>query len=278
MRSLNGRDLNRFDLPHIWFASDSPSDSTSGRLDSMVPWLVRSWQPIPGQNVTVEIGFKARNFIVSSFLRDTIGGMSPKYETVSLFPLTLTRASPLDNSQISTGTFSMDTTYDYSSVNSLQTIRALKSSGYPLPFYCEVTQDYRASTALDLLSSIGGLLALLQSIHLLLFGKPMFWGLFGTKLISPFGLVGRLYSAQFRKRLRDHYRITEDDSRATQSEPTGAIRVFALLRDYVIDFGPADSSSSSSPDQCGRSENIVGGIGEHELRRRSRQQIIDNNL
>lgn len=44
---------------------------------------------------------------------------------------------------------------------------------------CQVTEEYRISSRFDVLASIGGLLALLQGFHVFLFGRPLFWGLFG---------------------------------------------------------------------------------------------------
>jgi len=49
------------------------------------------------------------------------------------------------------------------------------------PLY-EVIEDYRAQTLLGVLTGIGGLLAALQGLHTLLFGLPLFWGLFGMPL------------------------------------------------------------------------------------------------
>jgi hypothetical protein len=45
-----------------------------------------------------------------------------------------------------------------------------------------IIQEYRQHTFLAALSSIGGLLAILQGFHLLLFGRPLWWGLFGMHL------------------------------------------------------------------------------------------------
>lgn len=44
---------------------------------------------------------------------------------------------------------------------------------------CQVIEEYRIGGAFDILASIGGLLALLQGLHMFLFGRPLFWGLFG---------------------------------------------------------------------------------------------------
>lgn len=44
---------------------------------------------------------------------------------------------------------------------------------------CDFVDDYRSSTVFDVIGSVGGLFALLQAIHVLLFGRPLFWGLTG---------------------------------------------------------------------------------------------------
>jgi hypothetical protein len=43
----------------------------------------------------------------------------------------------------------------------------------------EVVEDYHPQTMLGVVTGIGGLLAALQGLHTLLFGLPLFWGLFG---------------------------------------------------------------------------------------------------
>jgi hypothetical protein len=45
---------------------------------------------------------------------------------------------------------------------------------------CEVIEEYRDSSAFDILGSIGGLLALVQGIYMWLVGRPLLWGLTGT--------------------------------------------------------------------------------------------------
>jgi hypothetical protein len=47
-----------------------------------------------------------------------------------------------------------------------------------------IIQEYRQHTFLTALSSIGGLLAVLQGLHILCFGRPLFWGLFGWSPLS----------------------------------------------------------------------------------------------
>jgi hypothetical protein len=53
-----------------------------------------------------------------------------------------------------------------------------------LPVQFRVIADVRQHTFVDALSSIGGLLATLQGLHILLFGQPLWWGFFGRKLHS----------------------------------------------------------------------------------------------
>ena len=50
---------------------------------------------------------------------------------------------------------------------------------------CDYIEDSRSSTVFDIIGSIGGLFALLQSLHVLLFGRPMLWGLTGEHQITP---------------------------------------------------------------------------------------------
>lgn len=62
----------------------------------------------------------------------------------------------------------------------------------------------------------------------------------GTKTISPFGLLGGFSSSGFKQRLSDEYRSKSDDG-------TDTIRIVKFLRDFVIDFGPADWDLEKSP-------------------------------
>jgi hypothetical protein len=59
------------------------------------------------------------------------------------------------------------------------TQRHQQTSNGALPL-CDVIEDFRASTFFDALGSIGGLFALLQSIHVMLLGRPLLWGITGT--------------------------------------------------------------------------------------------------
>ncbi|CAE6488366.1 unnamed protein product [Rhizoctonia solani] len=106
---------------------------------------------------------------------------------------------------------------------------------------CDYIDDYRSSTVFDAIGSVGGLFALLQAIHITLFGRPLLWGLTGAKLITPFDLLGTCSSRGFKRRLKDEYHSTSNED----GEMT--VRIVEFLRDFVIDFGPADLDSEHYP-------------------------------
>ncbi|KAG8716710.1 hypothetical protein FRC08_008952 [Ceratobasidium sp. 394] len=102
----------------------------------------------------------------------------------------------------------------------------------------------------DLLGSIGGLLALLQGIHIFLFGRPLFWGMFGAKLLTPFGFVGQFATKTFRQRLQEHYHIRGSQSNTETSDEdtdlSNTIHMSRFLLDYVLDMGPASITRPSA--------------------------------
>ncbi|QRV88254.1 hypothetical protein RhiJN_16272 [Ceratobasidium sp. AG-Ba] len=67
--------------------------------------------------------------------------------------------------------------------------------------------------------------------------------MFGAKLLTPFGFVGRFASAGFRQRLRNHYidlpEAVSPDSTGMQDDIATTIRINRFLLDYVLDMGPA---------------------------------------
>ncbi|KAG8689128.1 hypothetical protein FRC09_012573 [Ceratobasidium sp. 395] len=128
----------------------------------------------------------------------------------------------------------------------------LKSLSDSMPNVCAFIEDYRSSTIFDAIGSIGGLLAILQGAHMLLFGRPMFWGLTGAKLINPFGLFGSCHSRGFRRRLRERYHHQPTAGQA--GDAAEVMRINAFLRDFVIDFGPADVDDKEDV-ESGRSTN-----------------------
>ncbi|QRV73420.1 hypothetical protein RhiJN_01434 [Ceratobasidium sp. AG-Ba] len=67
--------------------------------------------------------------------------------------------------------------------------------------------------------------------------------MFGAKLLTPFGFVGRFAPAGFRQRLRNHYinlpEAVSPDSTVIHEDIATTIRINRFLLDYVLDMGPA---------------------------------------
>ncbi|KAG8703674.1 hypothetical protein FRC08_002700 [Ceratobasidium sp. 394] len=234
-------------MPRIWF-----SDSTdtfirahppwgSSTFKGAAPWLTSAWRLVPGSHLSAEVGHITRKFISSSIWRDTITQLKPSYVEVALFPIATTQTVPFlaGNTSIATGiiTPSLRTSYTAFKSKALFDPSTLGDSDLEA---CDYIEDVRSHTILDVVGSIGGLFALLQFLHVFLFGRPMLWGLTGAKLITPFGFCGSFGSQSFRRRLRDNY----------YSTPSGGtdetLRVDAFMRDFVIDLGPAATDASTA--------------------------------
>ncbi|KAF8606315.1 hypothetical protein BDV93DRAFT_554059 [Ceratobasidium sp. AG-I] len=219
----------------------TPPLEASRILHALTPWIVPSWQLRMGWHVRMEASLVKRKFITSSFMKDTVWGFSPVYQNVTIFPTNtiLSENLGLDANGSATGilTFAVRPTFD--SFVSYKQVHEARGWGDPMPPTCMVVEDYRSSTAFDALGSIGGLFAIVQGLHILLFGRPLFWGLLGTKLISPFGLLGGLSTKGFRQRLKEHYSLPEQPIQS-HNNIRSTMRIDAFLRDFVIDFGPVD--------------------------------------
>ncbi|CAE6437203.1 unnamed protein product [Rhizoctonia solani] len=113
-----------------------------------------------------------------------------------------------------------------------------------------------------MLASIGGLLALLQGIHMFLFGRPLFWGMFGAKIISPFGFTGLFATKAFKERLKGRYyhsseSITNSRARLVPGgdQAEGHLDMTQFLLDYVIDMGPASLPKPSREEDSDESSD-----------------------
>jgi hypothetical protein len=47
---------------------------------------------------------------------------------------------------------------------------------------CDFLEDFRSNTVLDVIGSVGGLFALFQAAHVLLFRRPLIWALIGQPI------------------------------------------------------------------------------------------------
>ncbi|KAG9105129.1 hypothetical protein FRC07_009590, partial [Ceratobasidium sp. 392] len=242
------------DFPWLWFTvnMDQVDTKTDEYRIHTIPYLIPPLQPSPGKHSVTDLNLIKRRYIVSSALQDAITGSKPRYAELKL--LKTSQASVVDGPDSSWNTTLSQANSSRVAYGSVRYISGLsfqtaatdsqlfQSENAPL---CQIIEDSRESSAFDLLGSIGGLLALLQGIHIFLFGRPLFWGMFGAKLITPFGFIGRFATAGLRQRLQDHYHdkgATKDaDPNQTSEEPYSAIRMNQFLLECVIDMGPASA-------------------------------------
>ncbi|CAE6442443.1 unnamed protein product [Rhizoctonia solani] len=237
-RGVNGTSLlESSPMPPIWITnlmdgrtwsqlSDGEAMYKSVHTHAAPIWLP-SWGIHPGTHVETEAKLITRKRLKSSIWMDIILSSKPTYRFISLYHIV---ESPvgivnLRNNSIATATIhlSMRSGFAY-----------FRDRPIDPGFVCDFIEDYRTGTILEAIGSVGGLFALLQAAHVLLFGRPLLWGLTGAKLITPFGLLGVCSSIGFKRRLREQYH------RTSANGDSDAIRIGLFLRDFVVDFGPAD--------------------------------------
>ncbi|KAF8607058.1 hypothetical protein BDV93DRAFT_505910 [Ceratobasidium sp. AG-I] len=225
----------------FWLSGNTGSSRNLpyGREESSSLQFNSAVQLEPGFHLNAEVGFITRRLIISSVLHDVILQRKTKYEQISIYPLNTIGIVPLNDSTIATASISV-------SFRPKQAILRDQHETFDPVDYCDYIEDYRTKTVFDVIGSIGGLFALLQSMHILLFGRPMLWGLTGAKLITPFGLLGSCSSARFKRRLQEGYHRQDPVSDRRSEDAAETIRIGAFLRDFVIDFGPADIPSVPS--------------------------------
>ncbi|CAE6411539.1 unnamed protein product [Rhizoctonia solani] len=240
-------------MPYIWLANledfmtfdDVNWSGVSEIREYMAPLTL-----LRDSHIMTKPSLITRKFITSSMMRDILLNAKSSYRYLSLYPMSMGSSTPLSSSDSNVATAAIRPTLAAGLMYHQH--QALAGTwGAAIPWnVCDYIEDYRSSTILDVIGSVGGLFALLQAAHLLLFGRPLFWGLTGAKTISPFGLLGGCYSRGFRRRLREQYHGTSNE------DGTDTIRIVKFLRDFVIDFGPADLDpeerldSVAAPSSC----------------------------
>ncbi|KAF8668541.1 hypothetical protein RHS04_08959 [Rhizoctonia solani] len=231
------------ELPRIWFVNAwdfrelNWSDTTQVRELTQIRYYSLPLVLLPGSQIKSETNLITRRIITSSIVREILFNSRPVYKHLSLYPIAQLSATPLNVSDARVATADIRITLNPGHMQ-YRTGTDFRRPSYHLREYvCDFIEDYRSGTVLDVIGSVGGLFALLQAAHLLLFGRPLFWGLAGAKTISPFGLLGRCSSRNFKRRLREEYHTQSDE------ESAHTIQIVKFLRDFVIDFGPADLES-----------------------------------
>ncbi|CUA74861.1 NAD(P)H-quinone oxidoreductase subunit 5, chloroplastic [Rhizoctonia solani] len=242
-RALDGQ------MPYIWLlnTNELPSNLSQAHVDEVRSYLP-PWELLHGAHIEAEAKLITRRFIKSSIMRDVLLHAEPEYRPLSLYPITESSvALNIIDRDIATATVRTSLTPGLMSLRKQADTKAdwyeEGTFTYVSGNVCDFIDDYRSGTVLDVLGSVGGLFALLQALHVLLFGRPLLWGLTGAKLISPFGLFGKCSSKEFKRRLREEYHG------APTEDGLETIRVGKFLRDFVIEFGPADLDPESHPSQ-----------------------------
>ncbi|KAB5593580.1 hypothetical protein CTheo_2969 [Ceratobasidium theobromae] len=255
MKSLNGSSLTPDDMPRIWLSNrneyihsagkrklEASGDTDTEILGARTPLYLPGWSLRPGFHIEADIGLIIRRFIKSSVMRDLLFNLDPEYAQISLYPLITASTAALSNNSYATATLS--TTYQpaLTYFRGQEEYWSTRNHAWEFDYdMCDFIDDYRSSTVFDVIGSVGGLFALLQAAHILLFGRPLLWGLAGTKLITPFGIVGAFSSESFKRRLHERYHRQPSEH---NPEP---IHIGAFLRDFVIDLGPANVDLDHSP-------------------------------
>ncbi|KAF8688548.1 hypothetical protein RHS03_09695, partial [Rhizoctonia solani] len=245
-------------MPRIWLVNLLDLDMRRGLEPSdllLEAMSVRKYLPplklLSGSHITGETSLITRRFIISSILKDWVLNSDPSYRTLSLYPTAHSSLTALNSSDTNLATANIRATLNPGLMYHRAQIPVQNIASSDT---CDYITDYRASTILDVIGSVGGLFALLQAVHVLLFGRPLLWGLTGAKTITPFGLLGRCSSRSFRRRLREEYYGGSDE------ESTDTIQIGKLLRDFVIELGPADIDPKSGTLQ--QSETSSPKMGE----------------
>jgi len=146
--------------------------------------------------------------------------ITPKYQTyapTAMLSIKSVGRVPLENNSVAQATLQFERNITQSLFNQ-----------YP------IIEEYRQHTFLDAISSIGGLLALIQGLHVLVFGRPLWWGLFGSKALNPFGVFGAR-SPGLREKMIAHYGYIPNP---TIEDDSGAHKLGLFLSDFMLDVGP----------------------------------------
>ncbi|KAB5593585.1 hypothetical protein CTheo_2974 [Ceratobasidium theobromae] len=241
-----------YDIPSIWFSNidENFGDrvkcqglSKVSPMSSPVPLYIPGWKPHPGSHMEADVRLITRRFITSSSLQDLILNQEPRYTNLSLYPITTSVTSALPNntspSPAAVATVLLRTSLEFRFTylrdqDSYRDMQKQMGAGIQT---CDFIKDVRSTNVLDVLSSVGdryygGLLVRkFLDPRVELFTKSPSKG---AKLITPFGLTGALSSKRFKRRLQERYH-----RQPTEDNPD-IIHVSMLLRDFVVDFRPAN--------------------------------------
>ncbi|KZP28695.1 hypothetical protein FIBSPDRAFT_1039439 [Athelia psychrophila] len=123
------------------------------------------------------------------------------------------------------------------------------------------------------LSTIGGTLTAINGLFALVFGRTIMAILFGTRIVSPFGLLGMVTRNRFKRLIHEQYpRMQEDIDHGGMAAYISEVAIDAAL----MNVPPAKGSTGPSLVGDG-----AGGGGDIELRHRqtgSSESDLESNL
>ncbi|KAF7986327.1 hypothetical protein HWV62_35304 [Athelia sp. TMB] len=113
----------------------------------------------------------------------------------------------------------------------------------------------------DVLANIGGIFAFVDGIFSLIFGRTVMAILFGSRAISPFGILGIVTRNRFKRLIHEQYPAMQEDI-----ENSGRLGMAAYISEVAIDAAlidesPASSSRSSLHSSRGDDESCGETIG-----------------
>ncbi|KDQ64258.1 hypothetical protein JAAARDRAFT_52234 [Jaapia argillacea MUCL 33604] len=97
-------------------------------------------------------------------------------------------------------------------------------------------EDYRQHTLISALASLGGFFTIIDGVFAMVFATTLSKVLFGSKMISPFGILGLILGEKLRRAMDDQYPLLRSQVRE------GGMATF--LSDNVLDLSILEDGSS----------------------------------
>ncbi|KZP04886.1 hypothetical protein FIBSPDRAFT_1054398 [Athelia psychrophila] len=124
----------------------------------------------------------------------------------------------------------------------------------------EITTTSIFASVAHVISAIGGTLSAIDGLFALVFGRTVMAILFGTRMISPFGLLGMVTRNRFKRLIHEQYPHMQEDI-----EHGG---MAAYISEVAIDAALMDAPSAKGSTSPSHIEDETGGGDAMELRHR----------
>ncbi|KAH7339066.1 hypothetical protein B0J17DRAFT_659649 [Rhizoctonia solani] len=166
-------------MPHIWLINQRELNSTDfdrsnvGEIRTHLP----AFKLLRGSSIAAEANLVTRRLIQSSIVKDTIFQSKPHKGLMYFFSVQSSVAM-LNSSDANVAIATVRPTLNPALMYHRSPSNVIDPDD-PLKDVCDFIDDYRTGTIFNVIGSVGGLFALLQAMHMLLFGRPLLWGLTG---------------------------------------------------------------------------------------------------